>query len=166
MRKLIAVVAALLGMLAVSPGSAGAGGWVVISFDEQPALIAGEPTDIGFTVLRHGVRPETNEDVTFVFTDERGAHHEFTATPQGAVGHHVVTIDVPVEGEYDLTVFGQFVEVDLGPIAIGSEADGSSSTWRWDVLQWGMALLALGLAGLAGWDLMRSRRLQRASIAA
>ena len=166
MRKLIAVVAMLLGVVVASPGSAGAGGWVVVSLDEQPALIAGEPTDIGFTVLRHGVTPEANDDVMFVLTDERGARHQFTATPEGAVGHHVVTIDVPTDGEYRLTVLGQFVEVDLGPITIGSGSDGGSSTWRWDALQWGTASLALVLAGLAGWDVLRSRRLARTSIAA
>jgi hypothetical protein len=166
MRKLIAAVALLLGIVVASPGSAGAGGWVVVSFDEQPALVAGEPTDIGFTVLRHGVTPETNDDIMFVLTDARGARHEFAATPAGARGHHVVTIDVPTDGEYRLTVLGEFVDVDLGPIAIGAGSDGSSSTWRWDALQWGTASLALVLACLAGWDVLRSRRPARTSIAA
>jgi hypothetical protein len=139
---------------------------VVVSLDEQPELIAGEPTDIGFTVLRHGVTPESNEDLVFVLTDQGGTRHEFTATPDGAVGHHVVTIDVPSDGTYRLTVLGQFVDVDLGPIAIGSGSDGSSNSWRWDAMQWGTASLALVLAGLAGWDVVRSRRPARASVAA
>jgi len=166
MRKLIAVVAVLLGIVAASPGSAGAGGWVVVSLDEQPALVAGEPTDIGFTVLRHGVTPESSEDLVFVLTDERGARHEFAATPDGAVGHHVVTIDLPSDGAYRLTVSGQFVEVDLGSITVGSGSDGGASTWRWDAVQWGTASLALVLAGLAGWDVVRARRPERASVAA
>jgi hypothetical protein len=166
MRKLIAAVAMLFGVVVASPGSAGAGGWVVVSLDEQPALVAGEPTDVGFTVLRHGVTPETNDDIMFVLTDARGARHEFAATPEGATGHHLVTIDVPSDGEYRLTVLGQFVDVDLGPITIGSASGGGTSTWRWDALQWGTASLAVVMAGLAGWDVMRSRRLARASVAA
>jgi hypothetical protein len=166
MRKLIAVVAVLLGVMAASPGSARAGGWVVVSFDEQPELVAGKPTDIGFTVLRHGVTPETNEDLVFVLTDERGARHEFTATPDGAVGHHVVTIDLPNDGAYRLTVSGEVVGVDLGSITVGTGSDGGANTWRWDAMQWGTASLALVLAGLAGLDVIRSRRPERASVAA
>ena len=166
MRKLIAAVAILFGVVAASPGSTGAGGWAVVSLDEQPELVAGDPTDIGFTVLRHGVTPESSEDVMFVLTDTHGARHQFTAVPEGAVGHHVVTVDVPSEGDYRLTVLGQFVEIDLGSLSVGSGSDGSSSTWRWDALQWGTASLALVLAGLAGWDVLRSRRLARTSIAA
>ena len=166
MRKLIAVVAVLLGIVAASPGTAGAGGWVVVSLDEQPELVAGKPTDVGFTVLRHGVTPESSEDLVFVLTDEGGARHEFTATPDGAVGHHVVTIDLPSDGGYRLTVSGEFVDVDLGSITVGSRSDGGASTWRWDVVQWGTASLALVLAGLAGWDVVRARRPERASVAA
>lgn len=165
MRKLLAAVAVVLGVVAV-PGSTGAGGWVVVSLDEQPEFVAGEPTEIGFTVLRHGVTPESNDDVTFVLTDEQGIRLRFAAEPEGAVGHHVVTIDVPLAGEYHLSVLGMFVDVDLGSITIGSGAAGGSGAWRWDALQWGTASLALVMAGLAGWDVLRSRRPTTATIAA
>lgn len=166
MRKLIAAVAILFGFVAASPGSVGAGGWAVISLDEQPALVNGEPTEIGFTMLRHGVTPESSEDIRFVLTDESGGRHQFTAVPEGAVGHHVVTVELPTEGAYRLTVLGQFVDVELGSLTVGGGSDGGSATWRWDALQWGTASLALVLGGLAGWDVLRSRRLARASVAA
>lgn len=166
MRKLFAALAILFGVVAASPGSGGAGGWAVVSLDQQPELVAGSPTDIGFTVLRHGVTPESSEDIVFVLTDKRGARHQFAAVPEGAVGHHVVTIDVPSEGDYRLTVLGQFVEIDLGSLTVGATSAGASSTWRWDALQWGTASLAVAMAGLAGWDLARARRLARAPVAA
>ena len=166
MRKLFAAVAILFGVVAATPGSVGAGGWAVVSLDRHPELVAGDPTEIGFTVLRHGVTPESSEDVMFVLTDQRGARHQFTAVPEGAVGHHVVTVDVPSDGDYRLTVLGQFVEIDLGSLTVGAASAGTSSTWRWDALQWGTASLAVAMAGLAGLDLVRTRRLERASVAA
>lgn len=166
MRKLIAAFAVLLGLVAASPGSVGAGGWVVISLDQQPELVSGEPTEVGFTVLRHGETPESSDDIRFVLTDENGGRHQFTAVPDGAVGHHVVTIDLPKDGEYQLTVFGRFVDVDLGSFIVDDGSGGGSAAWQWDALRWGTASLALVLAGLAGWDVLRSRRLARASAAA
>jgi hypothetical protein len=138
----------------------------VVSFDEQPELVAGEPSDVGFTLLRHGVTPESSETVTFVLTDERGARHRFTAEPAGAIGHHVVTIDLPSSGDYDLTVFGEFVDIELGSLTVGSDAGGATSAWRWDAVQWVTASLALAMAALAGWDVLRSRRPAHASATA
>lgn len=166
MRKLIAAVAMLVGVVAASPGSVGAGGWAVISLDVQPELIAGDATDIGFILLRHGVTAESSDDVTFVLTDEHGSSHRFTAVPDGAIGHHVVTVDVPSEGDYRLTVLGPFIDVDLGPIAVGAGSAGGSTTLRWDALQWGTASLALVMAGLAATDIVRTRRLASTSVAA
>ena len=158
MRKLIAAGAVVVGGLLAAPAASHGGGWAVVSFDEQPELVAGEPTDVGFTLLRHGVTPETSDDVTFVLTDEGGGRHEFVAVPAGATGHHVVTIDLPSEGDYRMSVFGEFLELDMGSFTVGSGAYGGASTWRWDALQWGTASLAVVMAALAGWDVLRSRR--------
>jgi hypothetical protein len=166
MRRLIAAVAVVAGGLAAAPGSSHAGGWAVVSFDEQPELVAGEPSDVGFTLLRHGVTPESSEKVTFVLTDERGARHQFTAEAVGAIGHHVVTIDLPSSGDYGLTVLGEFIDIELGSLTVGSGSGGETSTLRWDALQWGTAALAVLMAALAGWDVLRPRRPAHASATA
>lgn len=46
-------------LVAAAPDSATvtAGGWALSTLDETPAVVAGEPIDIGFTVLQHGVSP-------------------------------------------------------------------------------------------------------------
>ena len=104
MRKLFAALAILFGIVAVVAWVRRCRGWAVVSLDQQPELVAGDPTDIGFTLLRHGVTPESSEDVVFVLTGQDGTSHRFTAVPEGAVGHHVVTIDLPSDGDYHVTV--------------------------------------------------------------
>lgn len=163
---MLALFAILLGTVLAAPTSAGAGGWVVVSLDSMPSLVAGERVDVGFTVLRHGVAPESSGDLLVTLTDDSGRRFEFEAVPAGAVGHHVVTIEVPAAGDYTWTIFGEFVPVELGTLAIGADPAAEQATWRWDALQWGSASLALAMAGLAGWDVLRSRRLAARAIAA
>ena len=79
-------VAALLALVVMfGPATpAAAGGWVVVSLDESPEIVAGEVTDVGFTVLRHGVTPETSDDLQVVVTAPDGTLHRFAARPDGA----------------------------------------------------------------------------------
>ena len=57
MRKLLAFIAVALGLAVAMPATSSAGGWVVVSLDSLPAVHAGEDTEVGFTVLRHGATP-------------------------------------------------------------------------------------------------------------
>lgn len=157
MRKFIAALGALFAVVVCGPGTSSAGGWVVVSFDAAPLVHAGEPADVGFTVLRHGVTPETSPDLEIVLTDPSGTEHRFAAVPQGAVGHHVAAIDVPLAGGYTWRVIGEFVAVDLGSLEVDSSAAGGS-TWTWDAVQWGGLTLAVALAGVAARDVIRDRR--------
>jgi hypothetical protein len=165
MKKLLAALGGLLGFVVVAPGTSTAGGWVVVSLDSAPAFDAGARVDVGFTVLRHGVTPESSNDITIVLTDRDGEQYRFAAVPEGAKGHHVVTIDVPDVESFTWKALGEFVDVDLGTVTLGAgERDGGSS-WGWDVLQWGSGSLAVALGGLAGFDVLRSRRLARSAAA-
>jgi hypothetical protein len=157
MKKVIAACAVLVAFLLGAPAMSNAGGWVVVSVDATPEIHAGDQVDVGFTVLRHGVTPETNDDLEIVLTDSTGAEHRFAAVPQGAIGHHVATIEVSAAGSYSWRVTGQIVEADLGRIdVLGS--DSGSGTWRWDVAQWGSLTLAVAMGCLAGRDALRARR--------
>jgi hypothetical protein len=157
MRKLLACIAAAVGFAFAVPATASAGGWTVVSLDSAPVVRAGDDVDIGFTVLRHGTTPENNDDLVVVVTGANGQVHRFPAHQQGALGHHVATINVPDRGSYDWKVEGQFVEADLGILDVAAPS-GGSTTWTWDVLQWGSATLALVLACLAVADFRRTRR--------
>ena len=72
MRKLLAFIAAVAGLAIGVPTTSSAGGWVVVSLDSMPAVHAGDDTEIGFTVLRHGVTPESSDDLAIVLTGPDG----------------------------------------------------------------------------------------------
>jgi hypothetical protein len=147
--------------IAAPAGPAVAGGWAVVSFDTSPEVVAGTPTELGFTLLRHGVTPESSSDVTFVVAGPDGYRERFAAVPSGGAGHHVVTITVPADGDYTWTVEGSFMPIDLGALTVapdGSGSAGGGSSVGWDVVQWGGSGLAVLLAAAAVVDATASRR--------
>lgn len=163
MKKLAAVLAvpaAVIAFVVGVPTTVSAGGWVVVSLDAAPEFREGEAVTVGFTVLRHGVTPENNDDLVVVLSGERGRVHRFDAVQEGALGHHVATIDVPDAGSYSWKVTGSFVDAELGAIEITGpmQAGGPGSGWVWNAVQWGSATVAIAMAGLAGRDVLRTRR--------
>lgn len=163
MRKwlLRSMLAAAVGWAAVIPaGPAAAGGWAVVSFDSSPAVVAGEPSELGFTLLRHGLTPESSTDVTFVVTGSDGYRERFSAVPAGAPGHHVVTITVPTAGDYTWSAEGTFMPIALGRLSVAAErrsARGGASV-GWEVVRWGGTGLAVLLAVAAAADASVTRR--------
>ena len=159
MRKLLVCIAAVAGLAIGLPATTSAGGWVVVSLDSAPAVRSGDDVEIGFTVLRHGSTPESSNDLVIVATGPDGRTHRFPAEQEGAVGHHVATINLADAGSYRWKVEGQFVDAELGILDVAAPA--GATTWTWDVLQWGSATLALLLAGLAVAYLRQTRRQRR-----
>ena len=125
MRKLLGMLAVAGGLVVGMPTTSSAGGWVVVSLDEVPAVHAGEDTEIGFTALRHGTTPERADDLAVVVTGPSGSYHRFEAAQQGAPGHYVATITLPEEGQHTWKVTGTFVDAELGNLAVTSTADGA-----------------------------------------
>jgi hypothetical protein len=163
MRRLVAFIAVAAGLAIGMPTTSSAGGWVVVSLDAVPAVRAGEDSDVGFMVLRHGVTPESSDDLAIVLTGPDGRAHRFEAVQQGAIGHHVATITVPDAGDYRWSVASGFGELaDLGALEV-TAPPGAAMPWPWDVLQWGTATLALILAALAVLDVRRTHRDRRAA---
>jgi len=156
MKRLVIALGVVAFFVLGAPATSNAGGWVVVSLDAAPVMRAGETVDVGFTVLRHGVTPETSDDLDVVLSDSSGTGHRFRAAPEGAVGHHVATITVPAAGSYTWEVTGEFVGADLGRLDVGESTSGT--TWTWGAMQWGSLTLAAAMAGLAGRDVLRSRR--------
>jgi hypothetical protein len=166
MRKLLVALGLMTAVVLGASAPTSAGGWVVISLDAAPTLRAGEPTRIGFTMLRHGVTPESEQPdgtpVQIVFTGSDGSRTTVDVEQSGAVGHHVATVTLPAAGTYTWEFVGPFMPVAEGRIEVpaGSgalEVDGGPSP-IWPVVQWTSAVLAIGMALLAGSDLIRSRR--------
>lgn len=156
-----AVVALFLGISGVvgSGSPVGAGGWAVVSLDEAPVLRAGESTQIGFTVRRHGValeNPEEIAEMTVVLTGADGTFR-FDVEQEGPLGHHVVTVDVPAAGGYAWTVTGPFMDVDMGRVTVAAAGAGGVS-WLWTVAPIGGGIVALALGALAVVDVVAPRR--------
>lgn len=151
-----AVVAAAVAAVLVAPASpATAGGWVVVSLDERPQVAPGEPTELGFTVLRHGVAPETSVDMRLVVVDDAGRRQRLPVTPDGDPGHHVATLTLD-EGRYTLSLEGLFMPYDLGAIEVTAPTGGGSA-WGWDVVQWGGLGAAVALGGVGLGTALRRR---------
>ena len=166
MRKLLVALGLMTAVLLGASGTTSAGGLVVISLDATPIFRAGEPTEIGFTMLRHGVTLESEQPngtpVQIVFTGPDGQRTTFDVEQSGSVGHHVATVTLPEAGTYTWQFVGEFMPVDEGRIDVpaGSGAigvDGGDSP-IWPIVQWSSAALAIGMALLAGSELVRSRR--------
>lgn len=157
MKKLMTALGVLAFLVLGAPPTSSAGGWVVVSLDSVPTISAGDRVDVGFTVLRHGVTPESSDDLEVVITDSKGAIQRFAAVPEGAVGHHLAAITVPAAGSYTWEVIGEVVAAELGRLEVGGSTS-SGTTWTWDAMQWGSLSLAAVMAGLAGRDVLRSRR--------
>lgn len=148
------------GVFAAAPG-ASAGGWALTTLDAVPTPVPGEPTDIGFTILQHGVTPvDIDEGVELVVLGPNGTT-VFPAERDGPVGHYVATIQVPATGSYRWFVRqGEFGEQSLG-MFVTSERGTAAGTQGWQAptaLAPGLVGMACLLAGLAVVDLVRGRR--------
>lgn len=158
--RLLAVVAAALGSLAIASG-ASAGGWALTTLDAVPTPVPGEPTTVGFTIRQHGVTPvDLTEGVELVVTAPDGAATVFPAAGDGTIGHYTATIVVHSTGTYTWLVRqGWFGEQSLGALVAGEP--GTAGGGGWDApepLVPALAVAAALLAGLALADVARARR--------
>src|SRR6185503_9412683 len=102
-----------------------AGGWAVISLDELPAgVVAGEPYNIGFTVLQHGRTPMTDLSPTVTARIAKGEILTFFAEPKGKPGHYTATLTFPKDGEWEWSI--QAFTMDLQMPALNVSAAGAA----------------------------------------
>jgi hypothetical protein len=96
-----------------------AGGWAVITLDELPAnVVAGEPLNVGFTVLQHGRTPMS--DLEPVIT-ARSGDEEFSVFPKpDKPGHYSATLTFPVEGNWDWTIQAFTMEQKMPVLSVTS----------------------------------------------
>jgi hypothetical protein len=183
----VGTVAALAWMVVAAP-PASAGGWAMSSLDPMTVPVAGEETEIGFTIRQHGVTPVNpdaeagTEPVAVAIWPAPGAtggKTVFPARQDGPVGHYVATVTFPAAGDVRWEIRqGWFGAQDLGTIAVtppgggGTSAasppaapnttdvgTGTTTEHRWPATARGAAVaLAVAAAGVALADAWHARR--------
>lgn len=157
-RLIVAAAVATFGSMAAGSG-ASAGGWALTTLDEVPAPVAGEPTQVGFTIRQHGVTPVDVDDVALVVTSGDGTQTVFPAAGDGTVGHYVATIVVPAGGAYQWSVRqGWFDEQPLGVLTVRANDGAAASADGRGLLAPALGVGAVALAALAAADAVRRRR--------
>lgn len=119
-------LALLLALMFTVP--AFAGGWAIVNLDEWPAnLVAGEATEIGFTVLQHGVTPVTGITPTISGT-LTGSKETISvlAEAEGEPGHYVASLNFPKAGEWSWKI-DSFGEQVMPPLTV-SDAPAVAQT--------------------------------------
>ena len=107
MIRRIAASLAALAMLLILAVPVIAGGWAEIVADGQTAKppVEGQPTEVGFTVMQHGVTPAPWETATVHFVDmSTGETIEVKAKNDDANGHFVASATLPRAGYWSWQV--------------------------------------------------------------
>jgi mono/diheme cytochrome c family protein len=82
-----------------------AGGWAVITLDKLPSgVVAGEPFEIGFTVLQHGKTPMADLAPTITASLSKSDTFVVNAKPEGATGHYAATLTFPKQGNWGWSI--------------------------------------------------------------
>ncbi len=129
-RRLLTGLAAAGLLVALTVGTAAAGGWATIQSDEgnPPQPNAGATFTFGFTVLQHGVTPAGwVEAPTFLgLNAATGERVEVKAVAQGADGHFVATVTLPSAGFWTWQIVLTDLIVETPPQAMAvAAADGT-----------------------------------------
>lgn len=160
-------VSATLGALALLVAfntQASAGGWAVGSIDEMPVAIASETTDVGFTILQHGVTPVDLPDAGIEIVGRDGAVEFFPGRSDGVPGHHRATVTLPTTADqYSWNIrMGGFGVQDLGVIDVQpSTSSDASRASTWSMTRWALVGLTLVLGSVAVGDLASTVRRAR-----
>ena len=106
--RILAIPLAIAASLIIAVGAA-AGGWATVKLDaSSPTPGAGDPTEIGLTVLQHGKTPIDWIGLTVVATNAvTGEAVVATAHPKGPIGHYVATLTFPGAGDWSLSYQSQ-----------------------------------------------------------
>lgn len=98
-----------------------AGGWTAVALDTLPTgTRAGTPLALGFVVRQHGVTPISNvSPVLKARNAATGETLQATARQEGPVGHFVVELTFPSDGDWRWSITPQpFPEIELGGVTI------------------------------------------------
>ena len=151
-----------------------AGGWAVITLDDMPGEIhAGEPWNVGFRVLQHGVTPahvvfdgQPVEPMLIATNKATGEKIEVAAKPSKEAGHFTVEVTFPSDGTWEWTIdpaplLGEtvFEPLNILPAVVAVEqpelstmpvsSQGAAGSYPVaQALRWGALALVLAAAAL------------------
>jgi hypothetical protein len=155
----------VLGALALSAGNAGArGGWAITTLDSlKAAPVARQSTEVGYTILQHGVTPVSVDDTFIVVQPAKGEPLRFSGRVEGPVGHHVADVTFPGSGTFTWSVEqGWFGPQDLGTVdVVGSATPTAAASGGNDTplaLRVGLLAATVLCAGVFGAGLASRRR--------
>jgi len=165
LRTLVAGAGVVFGVLALSAGISDAkGGWAITTLDSlNAAPVAGQSTDVGYTILQHGVTPVSLDDTFIVVQPAKGAPIRFAGRAEGPKGHHVAAVTFPASGRFTWSVEqGWFGPQDLGTIDVVGSSPAATATSSGDdtplALRVGLLVATLLCAGVFGAGLASRRR--------
>jgi hypothetical protein len=128
MTRRIATSLAALAMLLILAVPVMAGGWADIVADAQTTKppVEGQPTEVGFKVMQHGVTPAPWVTATVHFVDmSSGETIDVVAKNDNANGHFVATATLPRAGYWSWQVTLMDLESQHIPVTLAvREADG------------------------------------------
>ncbi|MDT8305849.1 MAG: c-type cytochrome [Anaerolineae bacterium] len=150
MAKKVTAILLLAHLLLAAPALAG--GWVVITLDELPAVRAGEPVTLGFMVRQHGVRPIDGVEVVVSAQHlASGERLEWTAQKGKETGHFIVEALFPQPGAWQWQVtaepFDQITELPalaVLPAAVAGAPEEAAGMSGVLLRVTGVGLLAMG----------------------
>ena len=152
MRRLSILGLLLVGVLGLAMPAAFAGGWAITSLDELPGEFrAGEPYQLGYTILQHGKTPvdgvETHITVRNTVTGETLT---FAGEPDGKPGHYVAEVTFPAGGGWSWSVNqGAFAVHELGEVTVAAAsvavATAATGPSVWALVLGAATALALGM---------------------
>jgi len=134
-----------------------AGGWAVITLDRLPNnVVAGEPLNIGFTVLQHGRTPMLDLHPTIILTSNNSDTFVVNAEAEGEPGHYTATLTFPNEGNWSWSINAFTMEQPMPDLTVAAPVTAAVSQPEVETknaplsslfILRGLALL-IGLAGL------------------
>ena len=136
-----------------------AGGWAVITLDSLPNdVVAGEPINVGFTVLQHGRTPMNDLEPTITANLHKDQSFVVKAEPDGKPGHYAATLTFPTEGEWRWSIQAFSMDQLMTTLAValpvaGSKKDVAVKTEPIQLqpisLLWIIRALALGIGAIS-----------------
>ncbi len=119
-------LALLMSLMLIVP--AFAGGWAIITLDELPVNVkAGEPLNVGFTVLQHGKTPMSGLYPTITLTLPKEQYFVINAAPDGKPGHYTATLTFPKEGDWAWSIQAFTMDQPMPILSVAAPVAKSAS---------------------------------------